>query len=49
MLGPDGALQLEWLDDTLASATSQWRIVRARFCGGLEPELATEREARTSF
>ena len=27
ILGPDGALQLEWLDDTLGSATSQWRIV----------------------
>jgi 3',5'-cyclic AMP phosphodiesterase CpdA len=27
MLGPDGAIQLEWLDDTLAAATSQWRIV----------------------
>ena len=27
MLGPDGAVQLEWLDDSLASATSQWRIV----------------------
>lgn len=27
LLGPDGAVQLEWLDDTLASATGQWKIV----------------------
>ena len=27
LLGPGGAAQLEWLDDNLASATSQWRIV----------------------
>lgn len=27
MFGPDGAVQREWLDNTLASATSQWRIV----------------------
>ena len=27
ILGPDGAVQLEWLDDSLSSATSQWRIV----------------------
>lgn len=27
MSGRDGAVQLEWLDDALASAASQWRIV----------------------
>ena len=27
LLGPDGAVQLEWLDDALSSSTSQWKIV----------------------
>ena len=27
LFGPEATEQLEWLDDTLASATSQWRIV----------------------